>query len=204
MIAAFDQTVDRVVEPWRGRPSIETAARVVSNLADYGFAWSLVAATKGRRRGPRRVRAARGLAVSGTLSAVINAGIKQVVDRGRPAPDDGTPSSNGAAALDGRGTDTGGGPLWVRPPRSSSFPSGHTLAACCTAVVLAETPAQAATYLVFGAAVGTSRVYLRAHHASDVLGGAVIGVALGLVARRVVDRDGRHPRCPTETPTVGE
>jgi undecaprenyl-diphosphatase len=74
----------------------------------------------------------------------------------------------------------------VRPPTSSSFPSGHTLAAFCTAVVLSDSPAESAVYLGFAGAVGASRVYLRAHHASDVLGGAVIGVGIGLLGRKLI------------------
>jgi membrane-associated phospholipid phosphatase len=34
--------------------------------------------------------------------------------------------------------------------------------------------------------VGISRLHLRAHHASDVLGGAAIGITIGLVGRRLV------------------
>ena len=34
--------------------------------------------------------------------------------------------------------------------------------------------------------VGLSRLHLRAHHASDVLGGAAIGVGLGLIGRRLL------------------
>jgi membrane-associated phospholipid phosphatase len=34
--------------------------------------------------------------------------------------------------------------------------------------------------------VGLSRVHLQAHHASDVLGGVVVGTALGAVGRRFV------------------
>jgi membrane-associated phospholipid phosphatase len=34
--------------------------------------------------------------------------------------------------------------------------------------------------------VGLSRLHLRAHHASDVVGGAVIGVTLGLFGRGLI------------------
>jgi len=34
--------------------------------------------------------------------------------------------------------------------------------------------------------VAASRVYVRMHHASDVIAGAALGVALGVVARRVL------------------
>jgi len=183
MIADFDRSVDATLDRWRGRPRLELAARLVSNLADYGFAWSLLAAAKGRRRGPRRRRATRALAVSGVSSAAVNAGIKRVVDRGRPDP----PTESG-----------GDEHLWVRPPASSSFPSGHTLAAFCTAVVLADNPAETVAYVGFAAAVGASRVYLRAHHASDVVGGAVIGAALGLVGRRLVPPVPAERRRPTD------
>jgi membrane-associated phospholipid phosphatase len=39
----------------------------------------------------------------------------------------------------------------------------------------------------FAAAVAASRVHLRAHHATDVLGGAAIGSVLGLGLRPVVN-----------------
>jgi undecaprenyl-diphosphatase len=38
--------------------------------------------------------------------------------------------------------------------------------------------------------VATSRIHVRIHHASDVAGGALIGVALGGIARRITDRVG--------------
>ncbi|MGH9093304.1 MAG: phosphatase PAP2 family protein, partial [Acidimicrobiales bacterium] len=65
---------------------------------------------------------------------------------------------------------------------------GHTLAAFCTAAVLADTPAELAAYLAFAGAVAASRVHLEAHHASDVAGGAVIGTVLGAAVRRVARR----------------
>jgi undecaprenyl-diphosphatase len=40
------------------------------------------------------------------------------------------------------------------------------------------------------ATVAISRPFVRIHHASDVVGGVVVGVALGLTARRVFARLG--------------
>lgn len=166
IVAAFDAAVDSAFDRLRGRPPFDTSAAVLSNLADYGFVWSVVAAVKGRHRGAARRRAVRALSLSGAASFGTNAAIKLLVDRGRPV---------GAAEQSG-----------VRTPTSSSFPSGHTLAAFCTAVVLAETPAELAAYLAFAGAVAASRVHLRAHHPSDVAGGALLGSLVGVAVRRLV------------------
>lgn len=165
-LGSLDRAADRAFDRLRGRPAVDTAALALSNVADYGFVWSVAAAAKGRRRGPARRRAVRALAVSGMASLAVNAAVKAAVRRGRP---------EGAARQDG-----------VRTPTSSSFPSGHTLAAFCAAVVLAETPGELAVYVAFAGAVAASRVHLRAHHASDVAGGAVLGAALGAAVRPLV------------------
>jgi undecaprenyl-diphosphatase len=173
-VPSLDTTVEGWFEPLRGRPAADAAAKVVSNLSDYGLAWSVVAAVKGRRPGPGRRRAARALAMAGVSSFTLNALIKRAVGRTRP---------EGAHE-----------PAGVRAPTSSSFPSGHTLAAFCTAVTMADSGAELAAYLGFAAAVGASRVQLRAHHPTDVVGGAVIGAGLGLALRRVGEcrRPGRR------------
>ncbi len=178
VVEAFDSAVDRMFDHIRGKPAADLTAVVLSNLADYGAAWSLLATAKARRRGPARRKAVRALGVAGVSSALVNSGVKQIVGRQRP---EGAPTTEGA---DGEPTGAGREPLPVRAPRTSSFPSGHTLAAFCTALVLSDTPAQTVSYLTFAAAVAASRVHLRAHHASDVLGGAAVGVALGVVERR--------------------
>jgi undecaprenyl-diphosphatase len=76
----------------------------------------------------------------------------------------------------------------VRTPSSASFPSGHTLAAFSTALVLPESAAGSAAALGFAASVAASRVHLGAHHASDVVAGAAVGTVLGLVLRRGLGR----------------
>jgi undecaprenyl-diphosphatase len=164
--SSFDQKVDAVFAPLRGRKGIDRAATVVSNLADYGFVWVALAGLKGRRSGPDRRRAVVALGAAGLSSLMVSRAAKAAVERQRPEEQ--------VEAM-------------VRTPSSSSFPSGHTLAAFCTAVVLPESSAGTAACVGFAAAVAASRVHLRAHHATDVLGGAGIGAALGLGLRPVVN-----------------
>jgi membrane-associated phospholipid phosphatase len=164
---SFDETLNAAFEPLRGNPQVDRAAALVSNLADYGLIWVLLALIKARRRGPRRRRAIAALGVAGVSSYLVNRAVKSAVDRERP-------EEHLEAA--------------VRTPSSSSFPSGHTLAAFGTAFALAESPAETAVYVGFAGAVAASRVHLRAHHPSDVMGGAVIGSVLGLALRPVLNR----------------
>ncbi len=162
----LDQAIDAAFEPLRGRREVDRAATVLSNLADYGFVWVALAMLKARRRGPGRRRAVVALAAAGFSSLFVNRAVKAAVARERPEDH-----------LD----------VAVRAPTSSSFPSGHTLAAFCTAFVLAESDAQTALNVGFAASVAASRVHLRAHHPSDVVGGAVIGSVLGLGLRPLVN-----------------
>jgi len=165
-VSIIDEAVDATFEPLRGRPGIDRVAAVVSNLSDYGFIWVLLAGLKARRRGPDRRRAVVALATAGFSSLLVSRAVKAAVERQRP----------------GEHLDAS-----VRTPTSSSFPSGHTLAAFCTAFVLGDSDAGTAANVGFAAAVAASRVHLRAHHPTDVIGGAVIGSVLGLGLRPIVD-----------------
>jgi membrane-associated phospholipid phosphatase len=170
-VDAVDDRVDRLFEPMRGRPSVDAAAKVITGLGDHGVLWTGVAVWRGRRSGPTRRAAIRALGIAGVSSSVVNAGIKQVVGRERPDRTDLRISNAGVP---------------VREPKTSSFPSGHTLAAFCAAAVLSRPGDCAGNALLYSAAglIGVSRIHLRAHHGSDVVGGVVIGTALGLVVRR--------------------
>jgi undecaprenyl-diphosphatase len=173
MVGVIDRRVDSWFEPLRGNQACDTAARVVSGLGDHGLLWALSTAWRARQPGPRRARSIRALAVAGVESSVVNAALKGIVGRPRPAPDDLRLGSNVVP---------------LRQPTSTSFPSGHTLAAFCAATVLAEPDDLVGTALLVAGAglIGLSRIHLRAHHASDVLGGAAIGTTLGLLGRRLV------------------
>jgi undecaprenyl-diphosphatase len=165
-VSTIDEAVDAAFEPLRGRPEVDRVAAVVSNLADYGFIWVLLAGLKARRRGPNRRRAIVALAAAGFSSLLVSRAVKATIERQRP--EDHLQAS-------------------VRTPTSSSFPSGHTLAAFCTAFVLGDSESGTAANVGFATAVAASRVHLRAHHPTDVIGGAVIGSALGMLLRPVVD-----------------
>jgi undecaprenyl-diphosphatase len=165
-MTAIDDAVNAAFDPLRGDPRADRAAALLSNLADYGLIWVVLAAVKARRRGPNRRRAVVALATAGFSSLIVTRVVKEAVARERP--DD---------HLD----------AVVRTPSSSSFPSGHTLAAFCTAFVLADSDAQTAANVGFAAAVAASRVHLRAHHPTDVIGGAAIGSVLGLGLRPLVN-----------------
>jgi undecaprenyl-diphosphatase len=70
-------------------------------------------------------------------------------------------------------------PLYV--VHSSSFPAGHAATAFAGATVLAFVVPRVAWLLyLIAALIGFSRVYVGVHYPTDVLGGAVIGVAVGL------------------------
>lgn len=82
-----------------------------------------------------------------------------------------------------------------RRPRDASFPSGHTAGSFAAAAALTRFyPHDGPLLLGTAAAVGASRVYLGLHFPSDVLVGAGMGAALGLLAQHLA----RRPPAPAE------
>ncbi len=154
------------------RPST-AIAKVVTGLGDHGIMWAATTVWRARRTGPGTGPGGPGPRHRRHRVDYRQPALKAVVGRSRPDPG-------------GLGLTAAGVP--VREPTSSSFPSGHTLAAFCAVTVMSQRGDRAGNALLFTSAtlVGLSRLHLRAHHASDVLGGAAIGMALGLVGRRLL------------------
>ena len=150
------------------RTGLDRAMRGVGRAADHGALWIAVAAGLGARRGKWTRRAAlRGLAGMTIASAAANVVAKQLVGRTRP---------------DSLHTLEGGAP---RVPRTTSFPSGHAASAAAFATGVAlEVPALAVPIGGLAALVAVSRVISRVHYPSDVLAGAALGTAAGLVTLR--------------------
>jgi undecaprenyl-diphosphatase len=63
-----------------------------------------------------------------------------------------------------------------------SFPSGHTTASFCVAVVISINYPQMLPFtFLFAVLIGISRIYLGVHFPSDVLAGAVLGIASAFI-----------------------
>jgi undecaprenyl-diphosphatase len=172
-VHSIDQRVDCWFEPHRGRRALDGTAKLITGLGDHGLVWAVITAWRARQSGPERVSAIRSLAVAGIESRLVNSVLKRSIGRLRP---------------DRTGLKVTEGGLPVREPTTSSFPSGHTLAGFCAATVMCRKGDRSGNVLLLSSAtlVGLSRLHLRAHHASDVVGGAVIGVTLGLFGRGLI------------------
>jgi undecaprenyl-diphosphatase len=169
-MTAFDDGVDDAFERLlRHRRVPDAVMYAASALGDHGLLWLLLAgAQAGRRRHGnwRRplIRAAAGLGVE---SALVNGPVKWAFRRSRPIH-------------------LGPRPLHLRLPRTSSFPSGHATAAFFAASLLGEDDPWRPLYYALAVVVAASRVHVRIHYASDVVGGMLMGAVLGEVVRRAV------------------
>ena len=72
--------------------------------------------------------------------------------------------------------------LLIPNPTDYSFPSGHTLASVIGATVLTKANAKFGLAAIpLAALIAFSRLYLYVHYPTDILGAAVLGVAIGLL-----------------------
>jgi undecaprenyl-diphosphatase len=163
----LDEEMEAIVAPLRGHLCPDAIAWLACTLGDRGFVWFLLSLARARRPGRQREVALRALLFTGAITPAVNAGLKVAVGRVRPD----------------RNADR---PLPVRIPRTSSFPSGHALAAWCAATLLSEDDPWSPAYYALATMISVSRVHVKLHHATDVVAGAFLGVVLGHLARRLL------------------
>jgi undecaprenyl-diphosphatase len=166
-IQAFDAEADRLLDRLRGHKAADRLFYAASAAGDHSIIWVALACARSLRGGEFDTKAARRALVGiGLESFLVNVVVKSFFRRGRPVFD-------------------GERPHRLRRPRTSSFPSGHATAAFTAAGLLAEGDPLWPLYYAAALIVATSRAYVKIHHASDVVGGIAIGVALGRIGRRI-------------------
>ena len=80
----------------------------------------------------------------------------------------------------------------VIPTEPNSFPSGHTASSLSIITVLVASFKQnkilVALLILFGFFVGFSRIYVGVHYPFDVIAGAVVGVLIGVVVLKYLNK----------------
>ena len=168
-VGGFDRWVDRRFDALRGRPVADRILYTASTVGEHGTIWLLIALVLVVRP-PTRRRGLRLLLWLGIESAVVNGPMKMAVRRERPER-------------------PGERPHRLREQSTSSFPSGHSASSACMATLLAEGSRWWPVWWAVALTIAASRIHVRDHHASDVAGGLVVGVGMGLLGRRVGPHD---------------
>jgi membrane-associated phospholipid phosphatase len=138
----------------------ETVAKTLGRLGEYGLIWLVIGiglAFADPDKGEDWVVAG----ILGPVAIGLNFAVKLMVHRPRPVLERLPPLGGAPSAL--------------------SFPSAHATSSFACATAMTRIAPEAAFLFVLAAAIAACRPYLGMHYPSDVLGGAVLGTALGLI-----------------------
>ena len=167
-VDSFDRWGDDQLERLRGNAAADPVFKAASFVGDFSGIWHLIGIGRAIID-PSAVRQSMAMsALIGAESLIVNQGVKRLFRRTRP-------------------TEAGDPRFPVRQPSTSSFPSGHASAAFFAAAILTTATGRALAPVWYSTAaiVAVSRAYVRIHHSSDVVGGAVIGALLGVIGSHV-------------------
>lgn len=161
----FDSAVDTGWEYLRSSETMNRIFYAASAVGDFSLIWHALNLARRLNNPSRRGSVLRlGIAL-GAESLIVNQGIKRIFKRNRPE------------------VGSSSHPHKIRYPLTSSFPSGHASSAVLAASILSEGSSAAPAYRTLAAIVATSRIHVRAHHASDVIAGALVGLLFTKIIR---------------------
>lgn len=164
-IDRLDRAGDRMLEPLRTHALTAALFGAASTVGDFSIVWHVIGLLRSVGS-VDRLREALFLSTAlGAESLIVNQGVKRMFGRERP-------------------TASGDERFAIRTPSTSSFPSGHASSATFAAVILVHFTGMPAGLLFVALAVivSLSRVVVRIHHLSDIIGGIAVGAGLGLAA----------------------
>ncbi len=156
----LDLTLLRLMRTRGHSPGVERVAKALGRSGNNGAVWVtigvILAIVDDSNREAWLICAA-----LGPIAIALNYVIKVIVKRPRPELV-GLPPLGGA-------------------PSSLSFPSAHAASAFAVATAMTRVEPLAALAFLLALALALGRPYLGMHYPSDVLAGAALGIALGLI-----------------------
>lgn len=161
----IDVVADTLLEPLRQRKFFVACFGIASTVGDFSIAWHIIGLTRALGSMERLWQALALSIALGIESLIVNQGIKRIFRRERP-------------------TTSGDDRFEIRTPRTSSFPSGHASSATFAVFVLVSYTGfpLGLLWIALALMIALSRVVVRIHHATDILGGIVAGAILGSIA----------------------
>lgn len=157
-------------------PMLDQAMLLVTHLGDFALVWLAAAAVLAAQPRYRRY----GIAVLAAVAVTAAFGmlvLKPLFGRVRPF-----------VAYEFSG-------LLIPPPSGDSFPSNHSMvsfaaaaALCCVPVKGRGAVALKAGAVIVACLIAFSRLYLYVHYPTDIVAGAVIGIAIGVASARLAER----------------
>jgi membrane-associated phospholipid phosphatase len=168
-MTSFDSAGDRILEPLRNNKAAVALFGFASTVGDFSIVWHTIGLLRSIGSSERLQQALALSIALGVESLIVNQGIKRLFRRERP-------------------TTSGDERFEVRTPSTSSFPSGHASSATFAAIILTSFTGFPLAILWCGIAVvvALSRVVVRIHHLSDIVGGVATGAILGGIAVPII------------------
>ena len=165
----FDAAADRILEPLRINKASIALFGFASFVGDFSIAWHVIGFVRAIGSTDRLQQALALSIALGVESLIVNQGVKRLFRRERP-------------------TTSGDDRFDVRTPSTSSFPSGHASSATFAAIILISFTGWPWGIAWVGVAVviALSRVVVRIHHLSDIVGGIITGAVLGAIAVPII------------------
>ncbi len=170
-ILAWDSQILLFIQNNIREPMLTPVVKMITHLGDAGIFWILLTLALLIWPRTRRIGWCSACALIGSV-LVNNLFLKNAVARTRPYE-----VIQGLQLLVGRANDY-------------SFPSGHSAASFAASVAIyrsMDKKGWGIAGLVLAALIALSRLYVGIHYPTDVLGGALIGILLGIYAPPIGD-----------------
>ena len=178
-IQTFDELLIDKIYQLTSSPAGDFFFSRITHLGDGGLFWILLAVILLCRKSSRTIGFQ--MLLSLALGYLLgNLFLKNIIARPRPFQVD--PSIS----------------ILIPAPREFSFPSGHALSSFESALVIRHhNKAWGRVALVLAAVIAFSRIYLRVHYPTDILGGLALAFFTSRLAIRISEHIEKNKRAKT-------